>query len=576
MHFEFEKNFYAKPAIGITMALILGIATAEAFLSKELLITLVLLSSILFIVALIATFFIDKIPCLRYFWSFGAILFCSFSAGYIFDFYEISQIEKKSLPQEVVENKKRGEYIIATLCEPATKTKKALRMPIKILSSKSLPISSKWMLYSYNKGIKAESIPQVEDTIVCYVKEAKLRNEVDLLSYKRWLRCKNSTGILYLDNKFQTAKESVFTINSRFKAHSIKAKALSLRSTLLNRIKKMPLKEETKALIGAIALGYKDDDLALLGQNFQELGVAHILSVSGFHLAIICSFVYFLVGWIRYIPKLFRLRPILIIVAAWLFALLTGFSPATIRAALMLSLYQINFLLYRSQNKTNILFFSAFVLLICHPGYIYDIGFQLSFISVLSILLFYPFLAISRKIKLNPLVRYLYSSIALCLSAQILSFPLVLYHFGTTPLVFIWSNIPLVFLASLLIPLSLVFILLMPYLSSMPIIWDSCMAVLEFLSQKVYSTLFYLHPTHFFAFRYSPSLLQVVGIYLLLFACYWIIYRLLPESIESKIISVKEPWRYPSPRKIQEAIYLKNQLGREETQEVKSPYNRIY
>ena len=130
----------------------------------------------------------------------------------------------------------------------------------------------------------------------------------------------------------------------------------------------------------------------------------------------------------------------------------------------MLTLYEIADVWGVSRDRINVLAFSAFVLLAIHPGFLFDIGFQLSYMAILSIALFYPlFYKTSRaRLRKNPLISYLYGLVALSISAQVLTIPLILYHFGSTSLWALWSNIPLVILSCALIPLALITDLFIP------------------------------------------------------------------------------------------------------------------
>jgi competence protein ComEC len=101
-------------------------------------------------------------------------------------------------------------------------------------------------------------------------------------------------------------------------------------------------------------------------------------------------------------------------------------------------------------STLNFLFFTAFVLVISNPLIIYDVSFQLSFFAVLSILLFYP--SISRAINhVVPLGKNLTPLISVSISAQMLTFPLILYYFHGFPLVFIISGVVAVIFAYIIL-----------------------------------------------------------------------------------------------------------------------------
>lgn len=159
---------------------------------------------------------------------------------------------------------------------------------------------------------------------------------------------------------------------------------------LLEPIAKLNLTDEEKSVLATITVGYRQAMSREVRNRFSATGVAHILAVSGFHVAIVCGFLSFLFSflprngccrWIRYISLL---------VLLWGFAAITGLAVSSVRAALMLTMYLTGGVLDRRAERYNILAASAFCMLVYEPLYLFDIGFQLSYLAVLSILYFQP------------------------------------------------------------------------------------------------------------------------------------------------------------------------------------------
>lgn len=507
------QALFARPALTIVGAFILGILLAEHYPSTPLALGLFIIPFGFAIVALVATIFCVHRSISKALWSQGLLLLCSFSAGYQTNFYE------RNLLYDNAEVDK-GEFT-ALVTDTPQRTEKGLRIPIKILSADSLPQGSKWMLYLYGYP-ESKEVPQMGDKLSGYAQAPQKRKEIALRSYNYWLRSKNCTGTLSL-----TYSEAAFRLSPRTSARTLIEKSSDWRSYFLQRIEQLPLEEEQKAFVAAIALGYRTKALESYSQSFRAIGTAHILAVSGFHLGVVCGFIYLLLGWLRRLSRLRFLLPLVLILVAWGYVVLTGCSAPTVRAALMVTLYQVTLLWACPRDSINLLAFAALLLLLFHPGYLFDIGFQLSFLSVLSILLFLPFFAIPPVGRVHPLVHYLYSGISLCISAQILTFPLVLYHFGTVPLLFAWSNVPLVFLASLIIPLSLA--LATPLLSYFPMLEDTAINILRLLLDFVSQTIQFLNPwSDNWQIAMRPSSLQVVGMYLALATFYVLLRRFIP------------------------------------------------
>ena len=231
-----------------------------------------------------------------------------------------------------------------------------------------------------------------------------------------------------------------------------------LQSDLLKKIETLNLTEEEKAILATITLGYREGMDWEIRRQFSMAGVAHLLSVSGFHVAIvgrlISSSLFFIPRneaskWFRYGLTIFFL---------WLFVLISGMAAPAIRAALMISFFLTGNVLERMTERYNILFASAFCMLAYNPLYLFDVGFQLSYLDVFSIFYFFP--RIFRVISVrNPLFRIPWGWIAVSLSAQLGTVGLCLYYFGQFSTVFLLANLPLTLLATILIPITLVWML---------------------------------------------------------------------------------------------------------------------
>lgn len=228
---------------------------------------------------------------------------------------------------------------------------------------------------------------------------------------------------------------------------------------LLEPFNKLKLTDEEKSVLATITVGYREAMDRNVRKRFSATGVAHLLAVSGFHVAIVCGFLSFLLSilprnepfrWIRYVVTVTLL---------WSFVAITGLAASAVRAALMLTLYLTGRLLGRLAERYNILAASAFCMLVYEPLYLFDIGFQLSYLAVFSILYFQPRLQQLMKVR-NPILRAPWEGITVTLSAQVGTTFLCLYYFGQFSTVFLLTNLPLTFLATLLIPAGLVWMLL--------------------------------------------------------------------------------------------------------------------
>lgn len=232
-----------------------------------------------------------------------------------------------------------------------------------------------------------------------------------------------------------------------------------LQWDFVHLLEKLNLSAEEKSILATITLGYREGMDWQIRKQFSMTGVAHLLSVSGFHVAIVARFIslcfFFLpkneIGkWVRYG---------LTIVLLWSFVLVTGMAAPAIRAALMLTFFLTGRVLERLTERYNILFAAAFCMLVYNPFYLFDIGFQLSYLAVFSILYFYPRIHGFITVR-NPLLSIPWGWIAISLSAQIGTLFLCLYYFEQFSTIFLLTNLPLTLLATFLIPITLLWMLL--------------------------------------------------------------------------------------------------------------------
>ncbi len=266
------------------------------------------------------------------------------------------------------------------------------------------------------------------------------------------------------------AKKSVFRsayispenwIYLKSDANPIISKAFDLRENLMALFVEGGLSERNLGVATALTSGYK----ALLDsetqQTFSTTGAMHILAVSGLHVGVIFfvfSSILFFFDRIRN-GKFFK--AIALIVMLWGFAVFTGLSPSVLRATLMFSLVIIGKSLSRNSSIYNTLASSAFVLLVANPMYITDLGFQLSYLAVLSIVYFYPHIYGLIYVR-NKNIDKIWALIAVSAAAQLGTLPLTLFYFNQFPNYFLVTNLFAIPLATLIIYFSILLIVFSP------------------------------------------------------------------------------------------------------------------
>ncbi len=219
------------------------------------------------------------------------------------------------------------------------------------------------------------------------------------------------------------------------------------RSGIVSLIRRYIHAPDAAGLLEALLVGYSQDLDRSLVADYSSTGVVHIIAISGLHLALIYSLLQFLLhkigdhgiaGWIK---------TGLILTALWLFSLLCGASPSVLRSAIMLTLTLSGRRMQRQLTGLNGLSAAAFLLLSFNPGWLWDLGFQLSFLAVLSLLLFARRLQVVIPVK-NKILAALWKAASVSIAAQLLTTPVCLFYFHQFPNYFLPTNLIAVPLSS--------------------------------------------------------------------------------------------------------------------------------
>jgi competence protein ComEC len=198
--------------------------------------------------------------------------------------------------------------------------------------------------------------------------------------------------------------------------------------------------QKERGLAEALLIGYKNDLDKDLSTAYANTGTVHIIAISGMHLGLIYGLLLTLLKPLGR-RKVFQwLQTILILFILWAFSFLCGAQPSILRSTFMFSFILVGKLSGRSSSAYNSLAASAFLLLCMDPFSFWDIGFQLSYAAVTSILLFYKPIS-SWYYSENKLIHAAWDLIAISIAAQILTMPIAIFHFHQFPVLFILANI---------------------------------------------------------------------------------------------------------------------------------------
>ena len=278
----------------------------------------------------------------------------------------------------------------------------------------------------------------------------------------------------------------------------------------------LPLRE--RALIKALVLGQRDELDGEQKEDFARSGTIHVLAVSGMHVGLIFAVLSFLFGWWGKGNGARWLRGILLLLALWSYAGLTGGSPSVLRATIMFSLFTLAGMARQRTDHLNSLFAAALVLLVLDPSMLRHAGFQLSFLAVLGIILFHA--PIERLwIPVNKWVQRIWSLSVLSFSAQLLTAPLSLYVFKAFPIWFLPANIVVVTAIGIAVPGAVALILLY----RIPLLGDALIWAMTMLLKAVGAVTSYFAslPFAYPAIRISFSDMVLLYVLVLAIAGWW-------------------------------------------------------
>ena len=228
--------------------------------------------------------------------------------------------------------------------------------------------------------------------------------------------------------------------NSR---NSINGFADSIRSKINESLVDNGFKKDELAVINALLLGQRNTISKDLLESYKGAGAIHILAVSGLHIGVILLVLLFIFKPLNYFKNGKLITAIVIILLLWCYAIIAGLSASIVRAVSMFTALTIGMQLVKRSNIYNTLIISMFFLLLFNPYYLFDVGFQLSYLAVFSIVWIQP------KIYNLWISNYwffdkVWQLFTVSLAAQIGVLPLSLFYFHQFPGLFFLSNLVII------------------------------------------------------------------------------------------------------------------------------------
>lgn len=323
--------------------------------------------------------------------------------------------------------------------------KNSIRVQVHLVSdltgTEPLRTSGSIVLTSLKEPALAAFLPGDRVIFSCSPEEIKNMGNPYEFDFKYYME---SRGTRY--QAFIGSKDLIFVRHPPW--NSLRTLPVIIRKKIISMFRTCGVSEERLPLVAAITLGEKSNLDPEQKQYFIKAGIMHIMAVSGLHAVILSYFIFSILFFLK--GKNNILRVIITILILWLFAFITGMSPSVVRAVLMFSFLQAGKLLKRPVNSLNSVLASATVLLLLRPSVIFDAGFLLSYSAVIFIIAFYNDIYRIFTLK-NKIADQLWQSAAVTIAAQAGTLPLTIMLFNRFPVLFLFTNIIIVPVSSLLI-----------------------------------------------------------------------------------------------------------------------------
>jgi competence protein ComEC len=254
-----------------------------------------------------------------------------------------------------------------------------------------------------------------------------------------------------------------------------------LRTKIISNLEKNNFNKTELNVAIALIMGQQQDISPEIIRDYQYAGAVHILSVSGLHIGFILLFVTFILKPIPNTKQGSFMKLIIILLSLSMFGIIAGLAPSVVRSVTMFSFVAIGNHLRRSVNIYHTLLVSVLLILLFEPSFLFDVGFQLSYIALFFIIWLQPLLASIWKPK-HKVSKYIWDILTVSFAAQIGTLPLSIYYFHQFPGLFFVTNLIIIPLLSIIMILG-VLVMILAAFNMIPL----------FLSQLLEWSIYYLN-----------------------------------------------------------------------------------
>jgi len=379
---------------------------------------------------------------------------------------------------------------------------------VDLIKINDLQVSGKSIL-----NIKKDSLNNTLKVDDVYIIKTTLRDVNPPLNPGQF-NYKNYLEKQYIYHQLFVTKEMLFDLK---KSHqTVFGIANKIREHINFKLIKYSFKPDELAIINAILLGQRQNISEDVYTSYRNAGAIHILAISGLHIGIILIMLSSIFKPLERLRYGIYIKTILIVLILWSFAIIAGLSASVTRAVSMFSIVAIGMHLKRPTNIYNTLAISIFILLLFKPLFLFDVGFQLSYLAVFGIVSINPTLDNLWKPKYW-LFKKLWQTLTVTLSAQIGILPISLFYFHQFPGLFFLTNLLIIPLLGIILGFGIIIILL-AVLNILPITLANLFGlIINYMNQIVG---WVAEQEAFLIKDISFSLLYVVIFYLIIISCF--------------------------------------------------------
>lgn len=406
----------------------------------------IITSGVAFLLLIIIYFLSDKNLKRNFYFGFTACIF-SFAFGATTIQVHSGYFQQSNYIHQI---KNSDNHLLEIVLREKLKSSASKDRYIAIVKTIDNKKSSGRMLVNFDKGVANSFVIGSNIQINGAVVRHKIPYNPNQFDYGQYLTDKSILAQMYGTTKNIQVSKSIdkdaFYYSDAIRKRILKNLERYIAPTELN-------------VIAALLLGQQQDISPEILHDYQFAGAIHILSVSGLHVGFIMLFITFLLNFLPKNRWTSIMKLVIVIGSLWGFAVLAGLSPSVIRSVTMFSFVAVGLHLKRKTNIFHTLLVSLLLILLFEPSFLFDVGFQLSYVSLFFILWLQPIFSDFWKPE-NTIIKYFWDILTVSFAAQIGAFPLSVYYFHQFPGLFFLTNLIIIPFLSVIMAVGLLVIIL--------------------------------------------------------------------------------------------------------------------